>query len=99
VNPPAYGPPIDPVKPSAEFYGEVLLAVGDFQGAVTAFENNFFVFPNRTLTLIGLARSHVGIGNLSKSCQYYSTFLYQWRKADLEQPLYNEAHQFQKEHC
>jgi len=94
VNPPAYGPPIDPVKPSAELYGEVLLATGNYLEAIKAFDSSFFFFPNRTLTLMGLARSYSKLGMIAEACYHYNILLVQWRKSDINQPFFLEAEKY-----
>jgi len=99
IQPPAYGPPIDPVKPSAELYGEVLLAIGNYSGAIDAFDSSFFYFPNRTLSIVGLARSYSKLGIISKACFNYNILLSQWKKCDIDQPFFVEAERYVTDEC
>ncbi|CAF1210026.1 unnamed protein product [Didymodactylos carnosus] len=75
VNPPCYGPPIDPVKPSQELYGELLLEHRQYEQAINEFLNVMTYFPNRTLTLFGLARAYSAIGKIDSACLYYSRLI------------------------
>ncbi|CAF0759694.1 unnamed protein product [Adineta steineri] len=75
VNPPSYGPPIDPVKPSQELYGELLLENKQYEKAIEEFLHVMTYFPNRTLTLIGLARGYSLLNRTNLARLYYSCLI------------------------
>jgi tetratricopeptide (TPR) repeat protein len=75
INPPCYGPPIDPVKPSQELYAELLLESGQYRSAITEFEQLMTYFPNRTHALVGLARSHAALDENMPARKYYQILL------------------------
>ena len=52
----SYGPP-NPMKPSHELLGEILLEVGRSKEAVEAFQKTLERVPRRALSLLGLARA------------------------------------------
>jgi tetratricopeptide (TPR) repeat protein len=58
LSPPS-GPP-DPIKPAAEFYGELLLEAGRTADAVAALELSLQRTPNRTPSVKAIARAHGG---------------------------------------
>ncbi|OFW19182.1 MAG: hypothetical protein A3H97_23705 [Acidobacteria bacterium RIFCSPLOWO2_02_FULL_65_29] len=53
----------DPVKPSHELLGEVLLQIGKPAEAATAFDTSLLRMPNRARSLIGSARAHAAAGH------------------------------------
>ena len=53
----------DPVKPSHELLGEVLLRAGKPADAAAAFDACLLRMPNRARSLIGAARAHAAAGN------------------------------------
>jgi tetratricopeptide (TPR) repeat protein len=55
MSPPS-GPP-DPIKPALELYGETLLAANRPEDAMRVFERSLQRTPNRTPSLLGLARA------------------------------------------
>jgi hypothetical protein len=75
VNPPSYGPPIDPVKPSQELYAELLLETKQYQKAIEQFLKLMTYFPNRTVTFLGLARAYSGLNNTNVARFYYSRLI------------------------
>ena len=92
VNPPSYGPPIDPVKPSQELYGELLLENEQYQEAIEQFSNVMNYFPNRTLTLLGLARANAQLNKTDSARFYYSRLMNDMLyNADFGYPWYDEA--------
>ena len=61
MRPPNGAP--NPVKPVHEQYGEALFAAGRYPEAVAQFDKSLLRTPNRPLSLLGLARTHVALGN------------------------------------
>ena len=57
-----YGPPIPP-KPAPELYGEVLLAAGQAEEAVKAFQTSLERNPGRALSLQGLSKAAAAAGD------------------------------------
>jgi tetratricopeptide (TPR) repeat protein len=55
------GPP-EPMKPSLELYGDVLLAAGRAQDAAAAYEQQLLLTPRRTPSVKGLARASAAGG-------------------------------------
>ena len=53
----------DPVKPSHEVLGEVLLRAGKAKEAADAFDASLLRMPNRARALIGSAQAHAAAGN------------------------------------
>ena len=67
---PPNGAPI-PQKPAHELYGEALLAAGRPEEARSLFERSLLRTPNRPLSLRGLARAHVALGNADEARKIY----------------------------
>ena len=53
----------DPVKPSHELLGEVLLRAGKAKEAAAAFDASLLRMPNRARSLMGAAQAHAAAGN------------------------------------
>jgi len=53
----------DPVKPSHELLGEVLLQLGKPAEAAKAFDTSLLRMPNRARSLMGSARAHAAAGH------------------------------------
>jgi len=51
--------PVEPIKPSFEMYGELLLDQGRMKDAATQFEHSLTRTPNRRLSMEGLKRASV----------------------------------------
>ncbi|CAF0988589.1 unnamed protein product [Adineta ricciae] len=95
VNPPCYGPPIDPVKPSQELFGELLLENKQYSDAIDQFLNVMAYFPNRTLTLIGLARGYSLLNQTDLARSYYSRLMNDLlAKSDYGLSWYEEAYNY-----
>ena len=71
------GPP-DPIKPAAELYGEILLALDRPKEAVTQFEQSLLRTPRRTPSLLGLARAALKAGDTATARQRYGELLKIW---------------------
>jgi tetratricopeptide (TPR) repeat protein len=65
--------PAYPLKPSHELHGEVLAAAGKHQEAVREFQTSLMRTPNRTASLLGLARSSAAIGDSETAARSYET--------------------------
>ena len=79
--PPPLGPP-RPVKPSHELHGEILLELGRHREAVLAFEQALARWPNRSASLLGLARASAGAGDQVAARKHYRQLLSNWSHAD-----------------
>jgi tetratricopeptide (TPR) repeat protein len=65
--------PAYPLKPSHELYGEVLAAAGRHQDAIRQFQTSLSRTPNRTASLLGLARSSAAVGDSETAARAYGT--------------------------
>jgi tetratricopeptide (TPR) repeat protein len=65
--------PVFPLKPSHELYGEVLAAAGRHSEAVKEFQTSLQRTPNRTASLLGLARSSSAAGDQETAARAYQT--------------------------
>lgn len=79
--PPPLGPP-RPVKPSLELYGEILLEVGRAPEAAVAFEQALARWPNRSASVLGLARASAAAGDRATARKNYRLLLSNWSEAD-----------------
>jgi tetratricopeptide (TPR) repeat protein len=79
--PPPMGPP-DPLKPSHELYGEVLLELGRFAEAARQFELALLRTPNRAASLLGAARTAVKLGDGETARDRYAKLAEIWGQAD-----------------
>jgi tetratricopeptide (TPR) repeat protein len=84
LDPPS-GPP-NPLKPSHELYGEVLLQQGRFKEAAEQFEKALARMPNRSASLLGLARSASQLGDRASAKRRYDESLANWHQADSDLP-------------
>jgi len=76
-----FGPPfVD--KPAAELLGEILAAAGRNADAVAAFRTALKSAPNRTVALLGLARSAARNGERAESDDAYARLAAIWRNAE-----------------
>ena len=79
---PPNGAPI-PLKPAHELYGEALLAAGRPEDALAMFERSLQRMPNRPLSLRGLARAHVALGNADEARRTYARLESGWHGGDV----------------
>jgi tetratricopeptide (TPR) repeat protein len=77
----AYGPP-SPVKPPHELLGEVLLKLGRYTEASTAFDKALEFAPKRALSLLGAARAAKQGGDFPRAEQFYGMLRNVWNKSD-----------------
>jgi tetratricopeptide (TPR) repeat protein len=88
--PPPLGPP-QPIKPAPELFGEMLLALGRPGEAVAEFQRALRHSPNRSLALLGLARTWAALGDRDAARRHYGRLLLNWRSADPGLPELTEA--------
>jgi tetratricopeptide (TPR) repeat protein len=69
----------DPIKPSHELLGEVLLQAGKSREAADAFETSLLRMPNRARSLMGAIRAHAAAGNREKAAERLATFNSFWK--------------------
>ena len=91
--PPPLGPP-QPLKPASELFGEILLEMGRPREAAAAFGRALERWPNRSLTLLGLARASAALGDRASARRHYRRLLVNWRSADPGLPELKEARGF-----
>jgi tetratricopeptide (TPR) repeat protein len=76
-----FGPP--PIlKPPQELLGELLLKDGKPKQAAEAFQSSLKRAPNRSLSLLGLARAQNAAGEKSAAAATYKQLLTSWKTAD-----------------
>jgi tetratricopeptide (TPR) repeat protein len=78
-----FGPP-HVVKPAGELLGEILLAAGQHEDAVYAFEKQLKQTPLRTASLLGLARAAIEAGDEQTAQETYARLAEVWKHADAE---------------
>ncbi|MBS0556421.1 MAG: hypothetical protein JSR27_03290 [Proteobacteria bacterium] len=79
-----FGPPV-PLKPPHELLGEQLLRAGKPVQAVAEFEAALKTAPNRSLSLLGLARAQAAAHDAA-SAATYRKLLANWHAADADVP-------------
>jgi len=79
--PPPLGPP-RPVKPAHELHAEILLELDRPREAVAAFERALTRWPNRSASLLGLARALAAAGDRATAQKHYRQLLSNWSHAD-----------------
>lgn len=82
----------NPLKPAHEMLGEALLESGDAAGAVAAFNELLLRMPNRPLSLLGLARAQLALGNGKAARESYERLAKVWKNRDF--PALKEANDF-----
>jgi len=80
-----------PIKPAPEMLGEVLVALGRPVEAVPFFEQALRRNPNRSLSVLGLARAAAAAGNTAEARRRYGALLSNFDQADADLPLLQEA--------
>lgn len=76
----------DPVKPSHELLGEVLLAAGKPAEAAAAFDTCLLRMPNRARSLMGSARAHAAAGHKETADERFGTLQQFWKGAAVSNP-------------
>jgi hypothetical protein len=69
----------DPIKPSHELLGEVLLQAGKAKEAAEAFETSLIRMPNRARSLMGAIKAHTAAGNPQKAAERMATLNSFWK--------------------
>jgi tetratricopeptide (TPR) repeat protein len=90
---PAVGMP-QPPKPAHELLGELLLEAGQAREATEAFRLTLQRSPNRTLSVLGLARARARLGETDEARKQYEAFLANWASADSDLVETREAREF-----
>lgn len=88
--PPPLGLP-EPIKPAPELLGEVLLEVGRAPDAVQSFRQTLRRHPNRSLSVLGLARAAAAVGDTATARVHYRALLANFDEADHDLPELEEA--------
>jgi hypothetical protein len=76
----------DPIKPSHELLGEVLLQIGKPVEAATAFDTSLLRMPNRARSLIGSARAHAAAGHRDLAAERYAALSSFWKGTPFPNP-------------
>jgi tetratricopeptide (TPR) repeat protein len=84
------GPPVV-IKPSQELLGDVLAGLDRQREAAAAFEKALERYPNRSASLLGLARALAAAGAREPARAQYKRFAANWRRADADRPELAEA--------
>ncbi len=90
MRPPNGAP--DPLKPVHELYGEALLDANKADEAAAQFSKSLLRTPNRPLSLLGLARSYVALGDEEAARRQYQKLADVWKDRDF--PVLEEAHRY-----
>jgi tetratricopeptide (TPR) repeat protein len=88
--PPPLGPP-KPIKPAPELLGEVLLELGRPRDAMEPFRLALQRNANRTLSVLGLARAAMALGDTTSARTQYRALLANYDEADTDLPEVKEA--------
>ncbi len=82
--------PTYPMKPSHELRGELLLAAGKFKEAVRVLEEGLSRTPNRSLSLLALARAKTELGDVDGAAEAWSTLRTFFSDSDADVPFLDE---------
>ena len=88
--------PVTPgeVLPAQELYGDMLLAAGRHEEAISAYEAALDRSPNRFNSLYGAGRAAEGSGDLERAAQFYGQLLEICATANGDRPALEHARQF-----
>ena len=81
-----------PTKPVHELYAESLLEAGQTAQAIKMFEISLRRTPNRPLSLLGLARAQVKMGNAMEASEPYKKLTEIWENKDFPEVLEAKRH-------
>ncbi len=76
----------DPIKPSHELLGEVLLQAGKAKDAADAFETSLLRMPNRARSLMGAVKAHAAAGNKDKAAERLAILNSFWKGKPFTNP-------------
>ncbi len=76
----------DPVKPSHELLGEVLLRAGQADAASAAFDTSLLRMPNRARSLHGAAMAHAAAGRRDVAAARWATLQSFWKGKPFQNP-------------
>jgi tetratricopeptide (TPR) repeat protein len=76
----------DPIKPSHELLGEVLLQAGKPKEAADAFDVSLLRMPNRARSLMGAIKAHAAAGNKDKAAERLATLNSFWKGKPFTNP-------------
>ena len=76
----------DPVKPSHELLGEVLLQIGKPAEAAAAFDTSLVRMPNRARSLHGSATAHAAAGHKELAAERRATLVSFWKGKPFDTP-------------
>jgi len=80
-----------PIKPAPELLGEVLVEIGRPAEAIPSFEAALQRHPNRSLSVLGLARATKATGQAEASRRHYRQLLANYSRADADLAALKEA--------
>ena len=83
----------NPIKPSHELLGEVLLEVGKPKKAAKAFEDSLLRMAGRSRSLLGAARAYTEAGDRMKASEFYTQLRENW-KGNPDLDGFREAQRF-----
>lgn len=83
--------PTYPMKPSHELHGELLLAAGKAEEAKAQFATSLTRTPNRTASLLGLARASAALGDDAGASRAYATLETFLSEAESDVPFLAEV--------
>ena len=83
--------PTYPMKPSHELRGELLLSAGKPEEAKAQFETSLTRTPNRTASLLGLARASAALGDEAGASRAYATLETFLTEAESDVPFLAEV--------
>jgi hypothetical protein len=81
----------DPVKPSYEVLGEVLLRAGKPVEAAAAFDASLLRMPNRARALMGSTQAHAAAGHAATAAERHQTLMSFWRGTPMAAPTSQAA--------
>ena len=93
-----FGPPT-PLKPPHELMGEELLKSGSPVQAIAEFKAALKKAPNRSLSLLGLARAQAAVHDQTAATATYGKLLAIWHAADADLPALAEAKAYPGAHA
>jgi len=86
--------PAYPMKPSHELYGELLLEAGRYDEAIDQLETSLQRTPNRTASLLAMARSAAKAGRGELTAECYGKLQGFLSEADPDVPFLTEVREF-----